>query len=39
MEISKEFVKLIMDCELLSRCGIKDDLGFDVEYVKTNDCN
>ena len=31
MEISKEFLKLIMD--LLSRCGKKDDLGFDVEYV------
>ena len=25
--------KLIMDCEWLSRCGIKDDLVFDVEYV------
>ena len=33
MEISKEFLKLIMDCDLLSRCGKKDDLGFDVEYV------
>lgn len=22
-----------MDCDLLSRCGEKDDLGFDVEYV------
>ena len=35
MEISKEFIKLIMDCELLGRCGIKDDLGFDVEYVNS----
>lgn len=33
MEISNEFLKLIMDCDLLSRCGEKDDLGFDVEYV------
>lgn len=23
MEISKEFIKLIMDCELLRRCGEK----------------
>lgn len=35
MEISSEFIKLIMDCELLSRCGIKDDFGFDVEYVNS----
>ena len=34
-EISKEFIKLIMDCELLGRWGIKDDLGFDVEYVNS----
>ncbi len=33
MEISIAFIKLIMDCELLCRCGEKDDLGFDVEYV------
>lgn len=33
MEISREFIKLIMDCELLSRCGMKDDFEFDVEYV------
>ena len=36
MEISKEFLKLIMDCDLLSRCGKKDDLGFDVEYVDSD---
>ncbi len=35
MEISKEFIKLIMDCELLRRCGEKDDFGFDVEYVNS----
>lgn len=35
MEISKEFIHLIMDCELLGRCGIKDDLGFDIEYVES----
>ena len=35
MEISIAFIKLIMDCELLCRCGEKDDFGFDVEYVNS----
>ena len=35
MEISQGFVKQIMDCELLGRCGIKDDFEFDVEYVNS----
>lgn len=35
MEISKEFIGIIMECELLGRCGEKDGMEFDVEYVNS----
>ena len=33
MESNKEFIDQILTCKLLSRCGIKDEFAFNVEYV------
>lgn len=35
MVLEKEFVKKILDCQWLQRCGKTDNLGFDVEYLSS----
>ena len=36
MEIKEEFANKMLECDWLGRCGMEDDLGFDVTYVKEN---
>ena len=33
MTLEKEFVESILNCQWLQRCGQKDSLGFEVEYL------
>lgn len=35
MEISKKFIDQMLECNWLCRCGNEDDLGFDVEYINS----
>ena len=35
MEIKNEFIEQLLNCKWLQNCGKQEDLGFEVEYVKT----